>query len=62
MKRLLITFIFFAGAGIFWYFSGNQKLDRDRYINQNILDMSRPLDVTIDIEFLEELKPAYEQR
>lgn len=61
MKRLLITFIFFAGAGIFWYSSGTQKLGRDKYVNKNILDMSRPLDVTIDIEFLQELKPAYEQ-
>ncbi|GIW69261.1 MAG: hypothetical protein KatS3mg101_0008 [Patescibacteria group bacterium] len=60
MKRLIITFIFFTVAGMLWFISGSQKLDKDKYLNQNILDMSRPLDVTIDIEFLRELKPAYE--
>ena len=62
MKRLLITTAFFVAAGMFWFFSGNQNTNRDKYITQNILDMSRPLDVTIDIEFLRNLKPAYEQR
>lgn len=62
MKRLLITTVFFVTAGIFWFLSGNQNVNRDKYITQNILDMSRPIDVTIDIEFLRSLKPAYEQR
>ena len=62
MKRLLITAVFFVVAGGFWILSGNQNVNRDKYITQNILDMSRPIDVTIDIEFLRSLKPAYEQR
>ncbi len=62
MKRLLITAVFFVVAGVFWILSGNQNVNRDKYITQNILDMSRPIDVTIDIEFLRSLKPAYEQR
>ncbi len=61
MKRLLITAVFFVVAGVFWILSGNQNVNRDKYITQNILDMSRPIDVTIDIEFLRSLKPAYEQ-
>ncbi|EKD95154.1 MAG: hypothetical protein ACD_25C00050G0005 [uncultured bacterium] len=61
MKRLLITTVFFVIAGGFWFFAGNQNVNRDKYITQNILDMSRPIDVTIDIEFLQSLKPAYEQ-
>ena len=62
MKRLLITTAFFVVAGGFWIFFGDQNVIRDKYITQNILDMSRPIDVTIDIEFLRSLKPAYEQR
>ncbi|AHB40590.1 TPA: hypothetical protein DHW62_02620 [candidate division WWE3 bacterium] len=62
MKRLLITTAFFVVAGGFWIFFGDQNVNRDKYITQNILDMSRPIDVTIDIEFLRSLKPAYEQR
>lgn len=65
MKRLLITTLFFLAAVVYWAFSGNQHVDRDKYITQNILDISRPLNVTIDIEdveFLQNLKPAYEQR
>ncbi|KKT10468.1 MAG: hypothetical protein UV90_C0005G0115 [candidate division WWE3 bacterium GW2011_GWA2_43_24] len=59
MKRLLITTAFFVVAGGFWIFFGDQNVNRDKYITQNILDMSRPIDVTIDIEFLRSLKPAY---
>ncbi len=62
MKRLLITVSVFAVALLFWFVQGNQSVDRDKYITQNILDISRPVNVTIDIEFLETLRPAYEQR
>ncbi|OGC59491.1 hypothetical protein A2380_02470 [candidate division WWE3 bacterium RIFOXYB1_FULL_43_24] len=62
MKRLFITSLFFTLATFLWLILGNQAVNRDKYITQNILDMSRPLDVTIDIEFLHSLKPAYEQR
>ena len=62
MKRLLITTVFFVTAGIFWLFSGNQNANRDKYITETLLAMARPWDVTIDIEFLRNLKPAYEQR
>ncbi|HAI62933.1 TPA: hypothetical protein DCL89_01770 [candidate division WWE3 bacterium] len=62
MKRLFITTLCFVLAGLFWLVFGNQSVNRDKYITQNILDMSRPIDVTIDIEFLRSLKPAYEQR
>lgn len=61
MKRLIATFIFFAVGITFLILFKNQGVDRDTYITQNILDMSRPLNATIDIEFLKELKPAYEQ-
>ncbi|KKS27644.1 MAG: hypothetical protein UU86_C0017G0019 [candidate division WWE3 bacterium GW2011_GWC1_42_102] len=59
MKRLFITTLCFVLAGLFWLVFGNQSVNRDKYITQNILDMSRPIDVTIDIEFLRSLKPAY---
>ena len=62
MKRLLITVLVFSVALVFWFFQGNQSVDRNKYITQNILDMSRPINVTIDIEFLKTLRPAYEQR
>lgn len=62
MKRLLITTAIFISALLFWMSVGTQHLNRDTYLTQNILDMSRPVDVSIDIDFLKGLGPAYEQR
>ena len=62
MKRLIITILFIVLAALLRIFSGDQYLNRDKYLTQNILDMSRPVDVTIDIDFLKSLDPAYEQR
>ncbi len=61
MKRLIATFIFFVVGMAFLILLKDQRVNRDTYITQDILDMSRPLNATIDIEFLKELKPAYEQ-
>lgn len=61
MKRLIATFIFFIVGVVFLALFKDRGVDRDTYITQDILDMSRPLNATIDIEFLKELKPAYEQ-
>lgn len=41
---------------------GIRPFDKSTYIDQNVLDMASPLNVSIDIEFLNKLNPAYEQQ
>ncbi len=36
------------------------RISRDFFLNQKVLDMSMPFDVKIDTEFLRSLKPANE--
>jgi hypothetical protein len=55
---LIILNIAVVVAGItsgFWLFS------REKYITEEILEISTPFSVTIDVEFLKNLEPAYEQ-
>jgi hypothetical protein len=44
-----------AMSSRFWVYS------EQRYISEEVLEISTPFDVTIDKEFLKNLKPAYEQ-
>jgi hypothetical protein len=60
MKKIILTSLFFGTALGYWIISGSQQLNRDKYLTQNILDISRPVDVSIDIDFLKSLVPAYE--
>ena len=41
---------------------GARSFDRSTYIDQKVLDMASPLNVSIDVEFLSKLNPAYEQQ
>ena len=40
---------------------GTGSFDKSTYIDQKVLDMASPLNVSIDVEFLNKLDPAYEQ-
>lgn len=59
-KLLLLSLITFVSLYVLFSL-GISKFNRDEYIDQNVLDMASPLDVSIDTEFLQKLLPAYEQ-
>jgi hypothetical protein len=54
---LLILTLMMLAVGLysrFWLFS------REEYISEKVLEMSTPFSVTIDVDFLKSLLPAYE--
>ena len=61
MKSFILLIALSIVATITWFSLGGGSLSGNDYISEKILDMARPLDVTIDIEFLSKLTPAYEQ-
>ena len=60
-KLLLLTTISLIGLAILFKV-GLIPFDKTTYIDQNVLDMASPLNVSIDVEFLKKLNPAYEQQ
>jgi hypothetical protein len=58
MKNLVITVVVFLIALILWSVVGMKKVNKTDYISQTVLDMSKPLGVTIDVEFIKGLNPA----
>ena len=61
--------VFFTTLGIFitvllvWLVIGMKKIDRNMLLPQTILDKAVPLNVIIDIEFIDNLKnPANESK
>lgn len=44
---------------LLWTSIGVKRADRNIYLSSATLDMARPLNVTIDIEFINKLNPAY---
>lgn len=58
MKNLVITIAVFLIALVLWSTIGMKKVNKTDYISQTVLDMSKPLDVTIDVEFIKGLNPA----
>jgi len=59
-KLLLLTVVTLIGLVILFKV-GVVPFNKTTYIDQNVLDMASPLNVSIDIEFLKKLNPAYEQ-
>jgi hypothetical protein len=62
MKRLIILVTLSAIGLVFLLFINMKTFDRNSYVSQKVLDTARPLDVSIDVEFLRKLVPAYEQQ
>jgi hypothetical protein len=60
-KLLLLAAVTLIGLAILFKV-GLASFDKTTYIDQNVLDMASPLNVSIDIEFLKKLNPAYEQQ
>lgn len=58
MKKFVTTLAIFLTAVLLWSFIGMKKVNKTDYISQTVLDMSKPLNVTIDVEFIKGLNPA----
>ncbi|NMB91751.1 hypothetical protein GYA37_02800 [candidate division WWE3 bacterium] len=59
MKDFIKILIAFITVLLLWAAIGVKKLDRNNFLSSSTLDMSRPLNVTIDVEFINKLNPAY---
>jgi hypothetical protein len=62
MKKLLLLMVLSFFALSLLLKVGARSFDRSTYIDQKVLDMASPLNVSIDVEFLSKLNPAYEQQ
>jgi hypothetical protein len=62
MKAFIFLFTLTVVAVLFSLVVKTTPFTKELYLNEKILDITRPLDVSIDIEFLKELNPAYEQQ
>ena len=61
MKKIILLIISTIIVAFFWSISGSKTFDRSRYITQEVLDTSVPIDVKIDLELINSLAPAYER-
>lgn len=57
MRDLIFIIIVFVLVGFVWLLSGFWRFRPDSYLSEKVLEMSRPFDVKIDIEFLKRLEP-----
>ncbi len=61
MKDLIIVIITTLTVAIIWVVTETNEIAEQNYVPENLLEISLPIDGTIDTEFLSELKkPAYE--
>lgn len=58
MKKFVTTLVIFLTALLLWSVIGMKKVNKTDYISQTVLDTSKPLNVTIDVEFIKGLNPA----
>jgi len=59
MKDLVKTFLIVIVVLLLWAVIGVKKADKSVFLSSTTLDMARPLNVTIDVEFIKGLNPAY---
>lgn len=59
MKDFIKTVVILIVVLLLWTSIGVKRADRNIYLSSTTLDMSRPLNVTIDVEFINKLNPAY---
>jgi hypothetical protein len=59
MKSFIFTLIITLSVVLLWTVIGMKRLDRSVFLSSSVLDSSRPLNVTIDVEFIRGLNPAY---
>jgi len=58
MKTFLIIFTLAFTTLVIWSFIGMKSVNKDDYISPITLDISKPLDVTINVDFIKGLNPA----
>ena len=59
MKKLVITILIIIFVLLLWAVIGIKKADKNLFLSSTTLDMASPLNVTIDVEFIKGLNPAY---
>lgn len=62
MKFFILNLFLTILALVVLVLAGTSKFDKEFYISKKVLEMSTPLGVTIDIQALKSLSPAYEQQ
>ena len=60
MKNLIKLIILTIVVCMFWQMSNFLDFNRGYYLSNKALDLSKPFNVRIDVEFLKGLKPANE--
>lgn len=61
MKKILLLTIATLIVAFFWTVSRSVPFDKSKYIDQEVLDTSVPVDVKIDLQLINDLVPAYER-
>lgn len=61
MKTFIALLVYFIVTAGFLIMSDVFTFTSEKYVDQKVLDLSMPLNVTIDTELLNSLKPANEQ-
>ncbi|MFC1700317.1 hypothetical protein ACFLZ4_01575 [Patescibacteria group bacterium] len=59
MKKFLITVATFIFVILLWIGLGVRSVHKTAYISSATLDIASPMDVTIDVDFIKSLNPAY---
>ncbi|MFZ2664109.1 MAG: hypothetical protein WAX66_02000 [Patescibacteria group bacterium] len=59
MKDFIKVLVALITVLLLWTVIGVKRVDRNTFLSSSTLDMSRPLNVTIDTEFINKLNPAY---
>ena len=59
MKNFIKTLLIFLVVLLLWAVIGVKKADKSFFLSSATLDMASPLNVTIDVEFIKGLNPAY---
>lgn len=62
IKKFVITLSIFIFTLLLWVSLGVNSVHRNTYVSSTILDIASPMNVTIDIDFLKSLNPAYGQQ
>jgi hypothetical protein len=59
MKKFIITLLILVLSITLWIALGVKKADRNFFLSSSTLDIAQPLNVSIDVEFINKLNPAY---
>jgi len=59
MKDFVKTLLILLLSMILWTVIGVKRVDKNSFLSSSTLDMSYPLNVSIDVEFINKLNPAY---